>query len=221
VHSRTLEVLREFDAADELVRRGEIVRYFAFKDRDRTLLLTDFSRLPTEYHYTLMVPQDVTESVLDERLRQTGGVVHCPYRVASLHQEDDCVLLDIADGAGRLHRVKTRYVVGADGAHSTIRHALGIEFAGSAYAESFFLADVRMDWGLSREEVQLFFSQTGLVVVAPLPGGEQRIVATVSNAIDSPAARTCRPSAPATGRTWTAAPAAGERDNGADQRHPA
>jgi 2-polyprenyl-6-methoxyphenol hydroxylase-like FAD-dependent oxidoreductase len=186
VHSRTLEVLREFDVADELVRRGEIVPYFAFKDRDRTLLLTDFSRLPTEFPYTLMVPQDVTESVLDERFRHIGGVLRRPFRVASLRQQDDCVLLDIGDGAGRLHQVRARYVVGADGAHSTIRHSLGIEFAGSAYAESFFLADVRMDWGLSREEVQLFFSQTGLVVVAPLPGGEHRIVATVSKAIESP-----------------------------------
>lgn len=185
VHSRTLEVLREFGAADELVDRGEIVPYFAFKDRDRTLLLTDFSRLPTAYPYTLMVPQDVTEAVLDDRLREVGGVVHRPYRVASLHQGDGSVLVEVVDDAGRVRRVGARYVVGADGAHSAVRHALGVQFEGSAYGESFFLADVRMDWGLSREEVQLFFSQTGLVVVAPLPGGEHRIVATVPGPIES------------------------------------
>jgi 2-polyprenyl-6-methoxyphenol hydroxylase-like FAD-dependent oxidoreductase len=185
VHSRTLEVLREFGVADELVHRGEIVPYFAFKDRDRTLLLTDFSRLPTAYPYTLMVPQDVTEAVLDDRLRQLGGVVHRPYRVASLHQDAESVVLDVADDAGRVRRVRARYVIGADGAHSSVRHSLGVQFAGSAYGESFFLADVRMNWGLSREEVQLFFSQTGLVVVAPLPGGEHRIVATVPGPIES------------------------------------
>jgi hypothetical protein len=75
-------------------------------------------------------------------------------------------------------------VIGADGAHSSIRHLLGVEFVGSSFAESFFLADVRMRWGLSREEVQLFFSQTGLVVVAPLPGGPHRIVATVPGPIE-------------------------------------
>jgi 2-polyprenyl-6-methoxyphenol hydroxylase-like FAD-dependent oxidoreductase len=110
--------------------------------------------------------------------------------MASLHQtgprgEAGSVLVEVVDDAGRVQRVRARYVVGADGAHSSVRHSLGVQFEGSAYSESFFLADVRMNWGLSREEVQLFFSQTGLVVVAPLPGGEHRIVATVPGPIES------------------------------------
>ena len=44
------------------------------------------------------------------------------------------------------------------------------------------LADVRMDWPLSREEVTLFYSPAGLVVVAPLPDDHFRIVATVDAA---------------------------------------
>jgi 2-polyprenyl-6-methoxyphenol hydroxylase-like FAD-dependent oxidoreductase len=36
-----------------------------------------------------------------------------------------------------------------------------------------------MDWPLDREEVSLFFSDKGLVVVAPLPGNHFRIVATM------------------------------------------
>jgi 2-polyprenyl-6-methoxyphenol hydroxylase-like FAD-dependent oxidoreductase len=185
VHSRTLEVLREFGVADELVGRGVVVPYFAFRDRDRTLLTTDFSALPTPYPYTLMLPQDVTEAVLDKRLHDAGRTVERPWRVTDLQQDDASVLLDLADGHGATRQLRARYVVGADGAHSSVRHLLGVGFTGSAYAESFFLADVRMDWGLSREEVQLFFSQTGLVVVAPLPGGAHRIVATVDGPIEA------------------------------------
>jgi 2-polyprenyl-6-methoxyphenol hydroxylase-like FAD-dependent oxidoreductase len=66
--------------------------------------------------------------------------------------------------------------------HSTVREQAGIGFTGAAYAETFALADVRMDWPLSRREVQLFFSPDGLVVVAPLPGDRFRIVATMDDA---------------------------------------
>jgi 2-polyprenyl-6-methoxyphenol hydroxylase-like FAD-dependent oxidoreductase len=185
VHSRTLEVLHSFGAADELVERGVVVPYFAFRDRDRPLLTTDFSALRTRYPFTLMLPQDITEELLDKRLHETGLTVHRPWRASGLRENDTSVLLDLVDGHGSARQLRARYVVGADGAHSSVRHLLGIEFTGSAYDESFFLADVRMDWGLSREEVQLFFSQTGLVVVAPLPSGQHRIVATVPGPIES------------------------------------
>src|SRR5262249_32278596 len=47
-------------------------------------------------------------------------------------------------------------------------------------------ADVRMDWPLSRDEVTLFYSPKGLVVVAPLPNEHFRIVATVDEAPEVP-----------------------------------
>lgn len=168
VHSRTLEVLRDFGVDGELVDRGVIVPYFAFRDRDRSLLVTDFAKLPTAYPYTLMVPQDVTEAVLDKRLHDLGGTVHRPWRVTDLQQDDVSATVRVVDAEGAEKSVRARYVIGADGAHSAVRHLIGAEFVGSAYAQSFFLADVRMDWGLTREEVQLFFAPAGLVVVAPL-----------------------------------------------------
>ena len=70
--------------------------------------------------------------------------------------------------------------------HSAVRAQAGIEFAGASYASSFVLADVTMDWGLPEDEVQLFFSPAGLVVVAPLPGGRHRVVATLDEAPEHP-----------------------------------
>jgi 2-polyprenyl-6-methoxyphenol hydroxylase-like FAD-dependent oxidoreductase len=82
--------------------------------------------------------------------------------------------------------VRARYVVGCDGGHSFVRGAVSIPFEGEAYAQSFVLADVRMSWALPDDEVQLFFSPEGLVVVAPLPQGHQRVVATVDEAPAEP-----------------------------------
>jgi 2-polyprenyl-6-methoxyphenol hydroxylase-like FAD-dependent oxidoreductase len=97
-------------------------------------------------------------------------------------QDEDGVKLATSTGDTLL----AAYVVGADGMHSTVRDAAGIGFTGSAYAESFVLADVLMDWAPGRDEVSLTFGAAGLAVVAPLPGGHHRVVVTVDDAPADP-----------------------------------
>src|SRR5262249_3678279 len=62
----------------------------------------------------------------------------------------------------------------------------GIPFIGASYEEAFVLADVHMEWPLSRDEVSLLYSPEGLVVVAPIPQNRFRIVATVKEAPPEP-----------------------------------
>jgi len=78
------------------------------------------------------------------------------------------------------------HAVGADGMHSTVRERTRIAFSGAAYGESFVLADVRLSGGVPQSEVILYFSPAGMVVVAPLPDGVHRIVATVDEAPQHP-----------------------------------
>jgi len=133
----------------------------------------------------LMLPQDMTESILADALVKAGGRLHSGYRVEDVAQDGGRALATIASADGR-HTIAARYVVGADGMHSVVRGAARIPFTGAAYEESFNLADVEMEWGHGRDEVTLFFSPAGLVVVAPLPGGAFRIVATVAAAPEHP-----------------------------------
>jgi 2-polyprenyl-6-methoxyphenol hydroxylase-like FAD-dependent oxidoreductase len=70
--------------------------------------------------------------------------------------------------------------------HSTVREKAGIAFEGAAYEQGFVLADLNMSWPLSRQEVTLFYSPEGLIVVAPLPDDRFRIVATDDHAPESP-----------------------------------
>jgi 2-polyprenyl-6-methoxyphenol hydroxylase-like FAD-dependent oxidoreductase len=82
--------------------------------------------------------------------------------------------------------IAAQWVVGGDGMHSLVRRAAGIEFEGSSYEDSFVLADVHLDRAPAPDEVSLFFSPDGLVVVAPLPDGSFRVVATLDNAPEKP-----------------------------------
>ncbi|MCX4972359.1 NAD(P)/FAD-dependent oxidoreductase [Streptomyces sp. NBC_00620] len=182
VHARTLEVLDELGVSEELIARGIKVTRFAVREGSRRLLTVPFEKLPTAHPYTLMVPQYETESVLLDRLRALGGDVHRPYEVASVVQDEDGVTLTMSTG----ETLRAAYAVGADGMHSTVREAAGIGFTGSAYSESFVLADAVMDWAPGPGEVSLTFATDGLTVVAPLPGGHYRVVATVDDAPPTP-----------------------------------
>ncbi len=182
VHARTLEVLEPLQVSARLVARGLQAQRFTIRDRDRVLVPIGFERLPTRYPFTLMVSQAVTEQVLLDRLAELGGRVQRPCELLDLAQDERGVSARLSDG--RVLRV--RYVVGADGMHSTVRERARIGFSGGSYDESFVLADVRAEGELPHDEVILYFSPAGMVVAAPLPGGVHRIVATVDEAPERP-----------------------------------
>ena len=184
VHARTLEVLESLGVSARLATLGVHARRFTIRDRDRVLVPVDFDSLPTRYPYTLMVSQAVTERVLLQRLVELGGRVSRPHALADLAQDPRGVTATLEDGT----TLRARYLVGADGMHSIVRDRSGIAFIGGSYGESFVLADVRLDGRVPSDEVILYFSAAGLVVVAPLPDGIHRIVAAVDEAPEQPSA---------------------------------
>jgi 2-polyprenyl-6-methoxyphenol hydroxylase-like FAD-dependent oxidoreductase len=186
IHARTLEVLDQIGVSRELVDRGVVVPRFAIKDRDRTLLTIPFDTLPTAYPYTLMLPQDLTEQVLADRLAKLGRRVYRRHTVTTLVDRGAEVNVRLTGPDTQDTTIRVRYAIGCDGMHSVVREQSGIGFTGDRYPESFALADVEMDWPLSREEVHLFFSPRGLVVVAPLPRNRYRLVATMDTAPEHP-----------------------------------
>jgi 2-polyprenyl-6-methoxyphenol hydroxylase-like FAD-dependent oxidoreductase len=184
VHARTLEVLEPLGVTPALVAQGLQAQRFTIRDRDRVLMPVAFDRLPTRYPYTLMVSQATTERVLLERLQQLGGQVQRPRTLRALAQDAAGATATLDDGT----TLRARYVVGCDGMHSAVREQAQIAFSGGTYGESFVLADVRLSGAVPRDEVMLYFSPAGMVVVAPLPDGVHRIVATVDEAPEQPSA---------------------------------
>jgi 2-polyprenyl-6-methoxyphenol hydroxylase-like FAD-dependent oxidoreductase len=185
VHARTLEELDSIGVSESLAAAGRRIPRFGIRDRDRTLISFRFDLLPTRFPFMLVVPQSTTEAVLLDRLAELGVR---PYRSMSLTGlseaggEAEATLL--AGGSGP-QTIRARYVVGCDGMHSTVREISGIGFAGGQSQESFVLADARLDWPFG-DEVILFFSREGMVVVAPMPDGQYRIVAMMDDAPERP-----------------------------------
>jgi 2-polyprenyl-6-methoxyphenol hydroxylase-like FAD-dependent oxidoreductase len=184
VNARTLEVLDDLDVSRRLVKEGVQAPRFTIRDGRRCLIPIDFSLLPTDYPYSLMVPQATTERLLLERLTELGGMVVRQKTLVSVTQDADGVTAIFEDG----DVIRARYIVGADGIHSTVREQADIGFEGGVYEESFTLADVRLRGEIPVDEVILFWAKAGLTVVAPLPGDIFRIVAPVTDAPENPSA---------------------------------
>ncbi|HEX5132792.1 MAG TPA: FAD-dependent monooxygenase [Candidatus Krumholzibacteria bacterium] len=185
VHARTLEVLEPLGVSQRLLEQGVKVPIFRIRDRDHALLTIDFAGIPSRYPFTLMCPQNRTERTMLARFEELGGSVLRPCEFVRMSTTPDHVAVELRDEAGT-RTVRAGWLVGCDGMHSAVREQSGIPFEGAAYEQSFVLADVRMDWPLSRDEVSLFFSPRGLVVVAPLPDDQFRIVCTMDDAPELP-----------------------------------
>ena len=76
VHAHTLEMLEPLGVVPAMRAEGIEVARFGVRDRRRRLLTIDFAHLPSAYPFVLMVPQNVTERILTERLEALGGTVH-------------------------------------------------------------------------------------------------------------------------------------------------
>ncbi|MEK8172894.1 FAD-dependent monooxygenase [Streptomyces sp. M19] len=70
-----------------------------------------------------------------------------------------------------MSRVRVPFVIGADGAASAVRGALGIGFQGSTYPLTFALVDARVEGELPPDQLLYYQAPTGTLMVAPLPDG--------------------------------------------------
>lgn len=184
VHAATLAALRKLGVAETLIAQGLKVPHFRVRDRDAVLLHASFSELSAPDRFALMIPQDETEAILLSRLEALGAAVRRPWRVEAVETGADSVRATCkVDGETKV--IEASRIVAADGEKSIVRTAAGISFPGHSYG-SFMLADVRMTWPISREEVSLFFSGDGTLVVAPMSRDRYRVVAQYPNAPSSP-----------------------------------
>ncbi|MFJ2750385.1 FAD-dependent monooxygenase [Streptomyces sp. NPDC087297] len=105
--------------------------------------------VPPEVPYGFAaLPQYETERILDDHLGRFGTTVERGTELVSYGQDAHGVTCRLRTPSGAEEEVRTRFLLGCDGAHSIVRKGLGLGFEGGAFAEEYMLADVRVDWDL-------------------------------------------------------------------------
>src|SRR5688500_16013650 len=135
IHAQTLESLRELGVTERLTSLGLKLDTFTIRDRDHALLKLGFGSLPSAFPYLLMLPQNVTERVLAERIAELGGSIRRGVTAESIERTPDGARVTVSHN-GEQRMISAKWVVGGDGMHSLVRRAAGVEFEGASYAES-------------------------------------------------------------------------------------
>lgn len=143
---RTLEIFDRLGVAAPMVARGVTWHVGRVYHRDRELFAFDLQhgdgdRMPA----FINLQQHAVEEILIARLGEVPDRAELRFgnRVVGLERRDDHAVLEIETPLGRYAFEATR-VIACDGAHSTIRDLIGLDFAGAYFEERFLIADIEM-----------------------------------------------------------------------------
>ena len=147
-HAATMELLEDLDITGRMLAEGLPVPRYQYRDRHEGLVAEfDLSLLgeETRYPFRLQLNQQHLVRYLYERLL---GDPRCELRLGTWLESVETT------GDGVRARVRTpdgpaeltgAYLIGADGASSTVRKARDIDFPGMTYEERFLIASTPVD----------------------------------------------------------------------------
>ena len=167
---RTLEVLRGLGVSQRLVDRGNDAVQLQLHAGARVVRtrLFDIGLEDTAYPFLLFLSQAETEAVLSEHLAALGIPVDRGVELVAFtadKQQVGCTLRH-RDGSGE--QLGARYLVGCDGARSSVRRLAGIPFEGGSYPQTFVLGDLEVEGELDHDAAHAFLAGPGMLFFFPL-----------------------------------------------------
>jgi 2-polyprenyl-6-methoxyphenol hydroxylase-like FAD-dependent oxidoreductase len=144
LHIRTNELMAMRGLLERVLERGRqrpAAGFFAAINKPTP------KGLDSAHAYLLGIPQPVIVHLLEEHAIDLGTQVRRGCAVTGFEQDDEGVTVELADG----ERLRSRYLVGCDGARSTVRKLLGVGFPGEPARNETLMGE--MEVGVSQEEI--------------------------------------------------------------------
>ncbi len=171
IQPRSLEVFEDLGVLAPMLAAGgpypPVRTYAPDGGFEETTIGEGATPSPAEpYAAPLMLPQVLTETILRQRLAHLGHTPEYAAELAAIDQDAEGVTATLADG----RMIHARWMVGADGGRSFVRHALDIGFPGKTMPGQAMVADTKLT-GLSRDAWHVFGTRkTAQVSLCPLAG---------------------------------------------------
>lgn len=179
VHARTLEVFENIGIVDKALAAGhEVHGAHAYLNKKPAFGFV-FKDLDSPYPFVLMLAQSETERILEEHLSSYGIKVERQVELVDFTQSDQGVTAQLKHCDGTSETCQTNWLIGCDGAHSTVRHKLNLTFDGAPYEEAFGLADVDVEWPNSGTELSMYLDEHGILVFFPFNDVRYRIIVSM------------------------------------------
>jgi 2-polyprenyl-6-methoxyphenol hydroxylase-like FAD-dependent oxidoreductase len=182
VQARTLEIYDQIGLAENLVSRGWVankVRLVEGGEIRGQIDLDEFGKGMSPFPFLLILEQGKHESILYDFIRSNGRDVRWQAELLKFTQDENGVTAEIKNASGEYDTIEASYLVGCDGAHSLVRHSLGIDFGGSTFERIFYVADVELDWAYEHDALHANLGKNTLTAFFPMSGEKQwRVVGT-------------------------------------------
>jgi len=182
IQPRTLEVLDSVGIVDQFIAAGIPCRAVAtYTPAMERLNHVSFAELDSPFPFGLSLEQSKTEQLLIRHLASLGQEVDRGVGLKTFVQDDDGVTAVLDHAGGEEETVRAAYLIGCDGAHSTVRHSLGVAFEGRDFPKDFAICDVAVDWhtAVPAHQTCFFASPEGVLFFTPFADGRCLFVADV------------------------------------------
>ena len=180
VHARTLEIYEQMDLATPAVAQGMIAKSVRIVEGGKVRGEVDLSHAGdgmSPYPFVLNLEQSKNEALLYEYIKSHGKDVIWKTEMTELAQTYTGVTARVRNADKREYEIEAKYLVGCDGPHSPVRHALGLTFEGSTFERLFYVADVRLDWEFPHNAMHVCLVPNSVVAFFPMKGDNRyRIV---------------------------------------------
>jgi 2-polyprenyl-6-methoxyphenol hydroxylase-like FAD-dependent oxidoreductase len=205
VTARTLEVFDDLGIADAAIDSGMWLTGIETWQDGAPAGGMPLSLLPGLPYGALSLAQFDTERLLETALLKHGGRVEYGWSLEALSEGPDDVEAVLRGPHHRspdqTHTLRCRWLVGCDGARSTVRTQLNLPYEGERYPQTFALADLDVDWALPRGPMYRFsWSDRARAVsslaAVPVRGSAQRYRLSVIVSSEEFAARLAANEAP-------------------------
>jgi 2-polyprenyl-6-methoxyphenol hydroxylase-like FAD-dependent oxidoreductase len=182
VWSRTLELLDGLGLARTFVKTGMKGKGASIYSGGKRLIHLEMTGAESPFAFPLMIPQSETERLLAEHLAAQGVTVERRVELVSFTERPDGLAGTLRHADGREEAVEVPWLVGCDGAHSTVRHTLGVAFTGHPEPNDWMLADVHVEGPVAGDEVSIFWHEKGMLGFFPITPGRFRALGDVGAA---------------------------------------
>jgi 2-polyprenyl-6-methoxyphenol hydroxylase-like FAD-dependent oxidoreductase len=183
VQARTLELYDRLGLTEAVLAQGHKtpgVNLWAEGKRKARLGFESIGEDLTRYSFLEMYPQDAHERMLIQRLAEVGVEVEREIEVLGFDETQGGVVAKLRAADGTTSTCQAAYIAGCDGAHSVVRHTIGVGFPGGTYKQIFYVADITGSGPPMNGELHVDLDVADFLAIFPLSGGPHaRLIGTV------------------------------------------
>ncbi|MEQ4720221.1 FAD-dependent monooxygenase [Nonomuraea sp. B19D2] len=173
---RGVEVLERIGALGDLPERSQSSLNMSYNEGPRTVLRLHVGQAVADQpKQALLISQAEVEGTLRRRLTELGGTVEWGSRLVAARQDTTSVTATVQTADGAEYELEAHWLIGCDGAHSTVRKLAGIGFPGRKLLERLLMVDVRAQWPFDKNGSTTWMEAGHMLSVTALPDDTWRV----------------------------------------------